>query len=424
MGFGDIFNISKIKKENEQLHKLFNDIGASDAIEVNKKIEQQKNLIKQLLKEEKELQINLKKLEDTIKTKKDELIVIEEQILLEDFALYTPKFKFLTSEEYKNKLEQNRQKQKQLIKDGEAVFANENWTVNNSKAEGKKMLNDMKKLLLRSFNNECDYCVDNVKFHNIESYEKRIDKSFEALNKLGRIMQANISSEYKRLKYFELSLAFEYQQQKQEEKEEQKRIRAELREQQKLEQEIRQARESITKEKKHYLQAIKDLEQRIVKSSIETEHSNLTNKLDELNSQFLELTKEETIIDYRENNAKAGYVYIISNIGAFGENVYKIGMTRRLEPMDRVHELGDASVPFNFDVHALIFSENAPALEAKLHVHFNKSRINKLNTRKEFFKTDIHEIEKIIRENYDKVVDIIKNAPAEQYRESIKMLTL
>ena len=197
MSLKDIFNASKIKSENEKLHKLFNDIGASDAIEVNKKIEQQKNLIEQLLEKEKELQLNLKKLEDTIETKRDELIVIEEQILLEDFALYTPKFKFLTSEEYKNKLEQNRQKQKQLIKDGEAVFANENWTVNNSKAEGKKMVNDMKKLLLRSFNNECDYCVDNVKFNNMESHEKRIDKSFEALNKLGRIMQATISSEYK-----------------------------------------------------------------------------------------------------------------------------------------------------------------------------------------------------------------------------------
>ncbi len=421
MSLKDIFNASKIKSENEKLHKLFNDIGASDAIEVNKKIEQQKNLIEQLLEKEKELQLNLKKLEDTIETKRDELIVIEEQILLEDFALYTPKFKFLTSEEYKNKLEQNRQKQKQLIKDGEAVFANENWTVNNSKAEGKKMVNDMKKLLLRSFNNECDYCVDNVKFNNMESHEKRIDKSFEALNKLGRIMQATISSEYKRLKYSELYLAFEYQQKKQEEKEEQKRIREELREQQKLEQEIRQARERITKEKRHYIQAIKELEQRMSNSTSDIDQAALADKLNEIKSQFSELEKEETVIDYREKNAKAGYVYIISNIGAFGDNVYKIGMTRRLEPMDRVDELGDASVPFNFDVHALIFSENAPALEAKLHGHFYKNRINKLNDRKEFFKADIDEIEKIVRDNYDKVVDVVKQAPAEQYRESIRM---
>jgi hypothetical protein len=134
---------------------------------------------------------------------------------------------------------------------------------------------------------------------------------------------------------------------------------------------------------------------------------------------FEELEKEEKVIDYREQNAKAGYVYVISNIGAFGENVYKIGMTRRLEPMDRVDELGDASVPFSFDVHAMVFSDNAPELEAKLHERFYDNRINKMNDRKEFFRADINEIEKVIKNNYKKVVDVVKEAPAEQYRESL-----
>ena len=198
-----------------------------------------------------------------IELRKKEIIVLDEEILLESFALYKPKFKFQTSEEYKLRLDACREKQKQLIKDGIAVTANENWTVNNSKSEGRKMVNDMKKLLLRSFNNECDYCVDNVKFNNMEVNEKRIEKSFEELNKLGRIMQASISDAYKKLKYEELYLAFEYQQKKQEEKEEQKRAREELREQQKLEQEIRQAREKIAKEKKHFIQAISELKSKL-----------------------------------------------------------------------------------------------------------------------------------------------------------------
>ena len=227
------------------------------------------------------------------------------------------------------------------------------------------MVNDMKKLLLRSFNNECDYCVDNVKFNNMEVNEKRIEKSYEALTKLGRIMQAGITDAYKRLKYEELYLAFEYQQKKQEEKEEQKRVREELREQQQLEQEIRQARERIAKEKKHYLQAIKELESKLQDATNDSDRLKITEKLDELRGQCSELEKEEKAIDYREQNAKAGYVYVISNIGAFGEGVYKIGMTRRLEPMERVDELGDASVPFSFDVHALIFSNNAPASRSK-----------------------------------------------------------
>lgn len=361
----------------------------------------------------------LKELAKQVDLRKKEIIVLDEEILLESFALYKPKFKFLTSEEYKTRLEACREKQKQLIREGKAVNINENWTVNNSKSEGRKMVNDMKKLLLRSFNNECDYCVDNVKFNNMEVNKKRIEKSFEELNRLGRIMSAVITDAYKNLKFEELYLAFEYQQKKQEEREAQKRAREELREQQKLEQEIRQARERIAKEKRHYMRAILELESRLNQTAHEVERALLLEKLGEVNGQYSELEKEEKVIDYREQNAKAGYVYIISNLGAFGENVYKIGMTRRLEPLDRIDELGDASVPFAFDVHALVFSENAPALEAKLHEHFRKGRINKLNNRKEFFRADIHEIEQVIRKNYDKVVDVVKEAAAEQYRESL-----
>lgn len=417
----EAFDAPSIKQENERLKKLFSELGASDAVEISRKIKQHRQFLKQLVEHGKVLQEKVKHLEATIQYKKAKLIVIDEQTLLEEFALYIPKFSFQTSEEYRKRLDLVREGQKTLIKNKKAVDASEEWTVNGNKSEGMKMVNDMKKLLLRSFNNECDYCVNNVKFNNIESSENRIEKSYVALNNLGRIMQAKISEEYKKLKFDELYLAYEYQQRKQEEKEEQKRAREELREQQKLEQEIRQARERIAKEKRHYIQAIKVLEQKLTSSSTDSERAVLTEKLHEVRLQYSELEKEEKIIDYREKNAKAGYVYVISNIGAFGDNVYKIGMTRRLEPMDRVDELGDASVPFSFDVHALIFSENAPSLEAKLHEHFYHQRINKLNNRKEFFRADINEIEKIVRENYDKVVDIVKQAPAEQYRESLRV---
>ncbi len=307
-----------------------------------------------------------------------------------------------------------------MIKNKTAVTGNQGWTVNGSKTQGNKMVNDMIKLLLRSFNNECDYCVANVKSNNIENHEKQIEKSFETINKLGTMMQIRIMPQYKKLKYDELYLAYEYQQKKQEEKEEQKRIREELREQAKLEKEIKEARDKIDKERKHFKKAISDIEIKI-KDANEDERKNLLEKLEELKGEMAELDKEESLIDYREKNAKAGYVYIISNIGAFGEGVYKIGMTRRLEPMDRVDELGDASVPFSFDVHALIFSDNAPELENKLHQHFNKNRINKINNRKEFFKADIKEIEKVVKENYDKVLDMVIVPPAEQYRESMKI---
>ena len=142
-------------------------------------------------------------------------------------------------------------------------------------------------------------------------------------------------------------------------------------------------------------------------------------KKEELLHQLEETSKAIEDVDYREANKKAGYVYIISNIGAFGENVYKIGMNRRLDPMERIDELGDASVPFKFDVHAMIFSEDAPALENQLHKAFESKKLNKINSRKEFFNVSLSEIKKVVRQNFDKTVEWTDIAEAEQYRQSI-----
>lgn len=421
MSVFDIFKAPKIKEENEYLKKFIDEIGGNDAVALKRTVDEIESKLAHLNEEVAKRASQVKLLDDKIAEKSKELLVIDEDMLLESFALYKPKFSFQSSDEYKKRLDAIREKQKALIKNNTAASGSQTWTVNNSKSEGKKMVNDMIKLVLRSFNNECDYCVDHVKFNNIESSVKRIEKSFEALNKLGTIMQVSISKEYKQAKLEELYLAFEYQRKKQEEKEEQKKAREELREQQKLEREIRLAREKILKEKKHFASAVQELESRLLTITDESEKSLVSEKLNEVRQKMLELDNEEKIIDYREQNAKAGYVYIVSNLGAFGENIYKIGMTRRLEPMDRIDELGDASVPFSFDVHALIFSENAPELETKLHQRFHSTRLNKLNSRKEFFRADINEIEKVIKENYDKVVDILKEAPAEQFRESLKL---
>ena len=140
-----------------------------------------------------------------------------------------------------------------------------------------------------------------------------------------------------------------------------------------------------------------------------------------MENRLSDIDKALTDIDYRQANMKAGYVYIISNIGAFGENVYKIGMTRRLDPQDRVDELGDASVPFNFDVHAMIFSDDAPALEAALHRAFENRKLNMVNQRREFFNVTLDEIKEVIKENFDKTVEFIDVPDAEQYRISLKM---
>ena len=231
-------------------------------------------------------------------------------------------------------------------------------------------------------------------------------------------MSISISSTYLNLKIKELSLAFEYQQKKQEEKERLRQLRAEERERVKLEKEIEETRKKLEKEKKHYSNALEKLSAQLAVAT-EQELPALKEKKAELESQLGEIAHSIEQVDYRAANQKAGYVYVISNIGAFGEGIYKIGMTRRLEPMDRIDELGDASVPFDFDVHALIFSEDAPALEAALHRAFDARKVNMVNTRREFFRVSLDEIKKVVYENFDKTVEFVDIPPAEQYRESL-----
>lgn len=351
---------------------------------------------------------------------KDELVETRDEVLLQSFGLYTPHYPFMHSEEYKAKLLGIRAEQKDMIRDGSAVTGIASWSVNGDVRKGKKMVADTQKLLLRAFNAECDDAIEHVRYSNLEASEKKIERSRDAISKLGEIMLIRITSDYYQLKIEELYLAFEYQEKKQEEKEEQKEARARLREEQKLAREIEEERKKLEKEQKHYQNALKQLKMQI-KEAPQEEQAALAAKKEELENQLKKIDKEFKDVDYREANQKAGYVYVISNIGAFGENVYKIGMTRRLVPEDRVDELGDASVPFDFDIHAMIFSKDAPKLEAALHNAFADRKLNFVNQRREFFRVSLDEIKKVVWENFDRSVEFKDIAPAEQYRQSLKM---
>lgn len=349
---------------------------------------------------------------------KTELVETNDTVLVQSFGLYEPRFNFAKSDDYKAHLLEIRAKQKDMIKAKTAVSGSASWTVNGSAPKGKKMVSDMQKLLLRAFNSECDDIVEHVTYSNIEASEKRITSSRDAISKLGDMMSIGITSAYYRLKIDELHLAFEYAQKKQEEKEAQKEARAQLREAAKLAKELEAARLKLEKEQTHYQNALAKINAQLETAS-ENDRAAIEAKKEQLVQQLDKIDKEFKDVDYREANQKAGYVYIISNIGAFGENVYKIGMTRRLDPMDRVDELGDASVPFDFDVHAMIFSEDAPKLEAALHNAFADRKLNFVNQRREFFRVSLDEIKQVVKENFDKSVEFTEIAPAEQYRESL-----
>ncbi|MEL6615500.1 MAG: GIY-YIG nuclease family protein, partial [Bacteroidota bacterium] len=143
--------------------------------------------------------------------------------------------------------------------------------------------------------------------------------------------------------------------------------------------------------------------------------------IEELERRLAEAHANKERAVSRAQMTRAGHVYVISNVGSFGENVYKIGMTRRLDPMDRVRELGDASVPFRFDVHAIIYSDDAPGLEAELHRQFDTKRVNRVNTRKEFFRVPLDEVARVVQENHGEI-EFTLAAEAEEYRKTLALL--
>lgn len=431
------------KKELEKIEALTNENislrNKCDELERFKEISdisKEKERIRQGIQEEEDLfkskkqsyEEEIKKLEEKISDldyevskKKQKVIELDNTILLQDFGLYSPVYDFANLDDYKNRLSDIRQKQKDMIITGRAATCSKKWTVDGSVAKGQAMTKQNIKQIVRCFNDECDVLVNKVKFNNITAYIDKIHKSADALNRMNMRNAVVLSYEYIDLKVQELQLAYEYACKKQEEKEEQRKIREQMREEARLQKEIEEARKDIDKERKHYLNALDKINNKLLSCS-EDEKELLLEKKKETENHLALLQKKIDDIDYREANKKAGYVYIISNIGSFGENVYKIGMTRRLDPMERVDELGDASVPFKFDVHAMIFSDDAPKLEAALHHAFSNKKVNMVNTRREFFNVSIEEIEEVVKKNYDKTVDFIKIPQAEQYRETKKII--
>lgn len=409
--------IAQLSEEVERLTSLL----TPELLNVNEALKEfdRINIAKE--EAEKARQINVdeaNKLDSEIKAKKAEIIQLDGDIAVQSFGLYRPHFNFCNSEIYKKRLDELRQYQKELIKNDMAATGATGWAVNNDLKKGQKMVSDMKKLLLRAFNTECDELVAKVKYNNYEACLKRITSSCEAISKLGAIMSVAITDRYRDLKIEELQLAFEYAQKKQQEKEEQQALKAQMREEAKLQKEIEEERKKLEKEQNHYANAIAKLNKQLAE---DPNNPDLLSKKAELEKSAEEIEHAIKDVDYRAANKRAGYVYVISNIGAFGENIYKIGMTRRLDPMERVDELGDASVPFNFDVHAMIFTDDAPALEAALHKAFENRKVNMVNQRREFFNVSLDEIKSVVKANYDKTVEFIDIPDAEQYRISQKM---
>ncbi len=341
---------------------------------------------------------------------KSELEELQEKVLMEYTIISIDEN--ITSEEYKSKYNLLILEEKELTKNDGAIIKHS--------YENKKLVDSASKQLLRCFNSETATALSSITVKNIANIKSKIIKTFELLNKLFAIDEVELDKKFLEIKLQEADLLYAYEYQKEQEKLQQKAIKEQMIEEEKVRREIEKEKAKVQKEETQFKNEISKLMSYMQKSS-EIEKQLYIDKIKELEEKLKTVEKEKEDVLNREQNTRAGFVYIISNIGSFGENVYKIGMTRRLEPMDRINELSSASVPFEFDVHAMIFSEDAPALENALHKHFDKCKVNKVNPRKEFYRVDLDEVEKVVKENYNGTVTFTKIAEAYQYRESLRI---
>ncbi|SHG97031.1 DUF4041 domain-containing protein [Streptoalloteichus hindustanus] len=336
-----------------------------------------------------------------------QLVETRDLALLQEVGVYEYAHPLDDALAYKDALATLKQQIKTAAK-GDAVTCHVDWAVNGSVKEGQKLGRDMAKLMLRAYNAEADNAVRVVKPHTREAVKKKLTTTRDTIARLGLLMRIAISVDYHRLRLQEIDLTADYLMRVEVEREQARAERERLREEAKVMKEIERERERLRKERSHYRTVVRRLR----------ENGDLE-ALERAQEQLDAIDDAIAGVEERAANARAGYVYVISNIGAFGPDVVKIGMTRRLEPMDRVRELGDASVPFRFDTHALIFSEDAVALETALHQRLADKRVNLVNPRREFFYATPAEVrDLLVSLGDDHVLEYTDTAEAVEWRAS------
>ncbi len=344
---------------------------------------------------------------------KREVSIFDEKLAFAEMGVYEPHFEYTDSEAYKAKIEQVRVIQKDMISAKTAVVCPNEWTVDGSKSKGATMTGRGIRLTLRAFNNECEAAIANTRWNNINAMEKRILRAREQIDNLNASENIYIKQTYLDLKIKELFLTHEFREELRQEKEERAESSRLAREEQKLLRDL----ENAQQEEDRYKKMLANARAEAAKIDGPT--------LDAFTQQIASLEKALADAHAKTERAQAmaektrsGFVYIISNVGSFGPDVVKIGLTRRLDPSDRVRELGDASVPFIFDTHAMIYSDDAPNLERALHFEFEKVRINTENVRKEFFRVSLNEVEDAVA-RIAPDADFFKDVEAQEYFESL-----
>ncbi|WP_257894476.1 DUF4041 domain-containing protein [Gymnodinialimonas phycosphaerae] len=320
----------------------------------------------------------------TLKKLEQQVAIYDEKLSFAELGIYEPHFEFNDADEYKQEIKRIRDRQKAMVSAKTSTLCPTDWQVDGSRAKGQTMINRQTRLTMRAFNNECEASIANTRWNNVNAMEKRIVNAATQIDKANESMSLRISEQYVSLKLDELHATHEYRERIKIEKQERSEMARAEREEKKL---LAEAAAAEREEERY--QKLLDK----ARSEVGVDQGRIA----ELEVALAEAHATSERARAMAEMTKSGYVYIISNIGSFGEDVVKIGLTRRLEPDDRVKELGDASVPFGFDTHAMIYSDEAPALESALHKEFSDQRVNASNLRKEFFRVGLEEVEEAVK---------------------------
>jgi hypothetical protein len=405
-----MFNKGKIEELNNEINRLnalvegLSQFGALGLLEIQgeiSKLEQQKV----------EASLALNNLEKEIAETKASLIETQEIAMLQEVGVYQYTSVLDTASGYSEKIAEIRSSIKERnIANGGAIRAAQGWTVNGSTAEGSKMVKEFSKLMLRAYNGEVDDAIRTLKPFKLQAAVDRVNKVEQSIEKLGKTMQIEIDDSYHNLRVEEIRLTADFLAKKEEEKELQKEERLRLKEEEKAQKEFEREKEKLNKELQHH--------QAVLSKADETGNLELQ---EEAKAKIAEVESSISGVEERVANIRTGYVYVISNIGSFGESVLKVGLTRRIDPEERIQELSDASVPFKFDIHAIIFSADAVSLEKQLHQELDKYRLNKVNTRKEFFSTSPGFVKELLtRLSTESILTYKEEAEAPEWRISSK----
>lgn len=398
--FGARKAAKSLTDENDQLRHTLQQCGGLELADITLHTSQARDALAAVFRDIKAHEAEL----DSMKSK---IIDVRQAIDVQEFGLYDFEHPAEASAQFGAELSAIRLEIRRCVTAKQATEATSKFMFNNSAAKGRKFINDMSKMLLAAYNAEAENAVKTVKAGGLSTAHARLEKSAERVSKNGQMIELHISSRYHALRMRELELAARHLAAIQAAKLAERAHREELREAKRAEDELRREREKLNKERDHYSNAL----QALLGRGDEVGAADLRKKLLEIDSAISD-------VDYRAANVRAGYVYVISNLGSMGNNIVKIGMTRRLDPMDRVRELSDASVPFNFDVHALFFSEDAYGIEAMLHREFADRRVNRINLRREFFYANPNQVLEALQEHKVAIVEFKTDASAEEFRAS------